>query len=151
MAQLKLKAKDERKKRIPLGAQRIKGVVADKDPRYHYHWINDQPGRIVMAIDGGYELVPREGVDVGTTGDKNNNLGSMISQYAGRNESGTPFNRYLMRIRKSWYDEDQKDKQSVADNTDKAIRTGKFKRGANPDSAYVPKNGIKIQSGTDAR
>jgi len=144
MSQLQLKSKQDRKKRIPLGAQRVKGIVANQDPKYHYHWISDVPGRIGRAIDGGYTLVPKEGADVGTTGKENKNLGSMVSQYAGRDESGQPYNRYLMRILKEWYDDDQAAKQSEVDNTDRAIRTGKFKRGADPATEYVPKNGIKI-------
>lgn len=144
MGQLQLKSKQERKKRVPLGAQRIKGIVANQDPKFHYHWISDSPGRIGRALDGGYTLVPKEGVDVGTAGDANANLGSMVSQYAGRDESGQPYNRYLMRIRKEWYDEDQASKQAEVDNTDRAIRAGKFKRGASPDKEYIPKDGIKF-------
>lgn len=138
--------KHNRKQRIPLGAQRIKGAVSEKDPRYHYHWINDQPGRIQMALDGGYELVPKSGVIVNK--DANTNLGSMVSQYAGRNEAGVPFNRYLMRIRKTFYDEDQAAKADLNDEVDKAILAGKFKRNA---SNYVPKSGIKMNSGPTAR
>jgi len=118
--------------------------VANADPAYHYHWVNDKPGRLSMALDGGYKHVPREGVSIGTDGTKNSNLGSMVSQYAGRDEAGQPYMRYLMRIRKEWYDEDQKEKQSGVDSVDIAIRAGKFKRGANPESSYVPKDGIKI-------
>ena len=143
MPQLKLKPNQDRRKRVPLGAQRIKGIVNNQDPKFHYHWINDVPGRLDMALNGGYNFVAKDGVEVGDTGDKNTNLGSMVSQYAGRNESGA-FNRYLMRIKKEWYDEDQANKAGQIDNVDKAIRAGKFKRGANPETAYVPKNGIKI-------
>jgi hypothetical protein len=144
MTKLQLKSKQERKKRVPLGAQRIKGVVANQDKAFHYHWINDVPGRIGRALEGGYQLVPKEGVNVGTTGDANTNLGSMVSQYAGRDESGQAYNRYLMRIRNEWYTEDQMQKQSDVDGVDRAIRTGKFKRGANPETSYVPKDGIRI-------
>jgi hypothetical protein len=143
MPQLKLK-KEERKKRIPLGAQRVKGSVRYKDPKFVYRWMNDLPGRLDMALDGGYTFVRKEGVEIGDTGTKNTNLGSMVSQYAGRDESGQAFNRYLMRIKKEWWDEDQRAKSDEIDNVDRAIRAGKFKRGANPESAYVPKDGIKI-------
>jgi hypothetical protein len=144
MSKLHITPKKDRKKRVPLGAQRIKGVVANQDPNYHYHWISDVPGRIGRALEGGYELVPKESVDVGSHNNTNTNLGSMVSQYAGRDESGQAYNRYLMRIRKEWYDDDQCKKQSDVDNVDRAIRAGKFKRGANPETSYVPKNGIKI-------
>jgi hypothetical protein len=136
--------KQARRKRIPLGAQRIKGLVSNQDPAYHYHWINDAPGRLGRAVDGGYEHVKKEGVKVGTTGDKNTNLGSMVSQYAGRDESGQSYDRYLMRIRKEFYEEDQAEKQALNDNVDRSIRAGKFKLGANPQATYVPKDGIKI-------
>jgi len=143
MAQIKLPEK-VRKTRVPLGAQRIKGVVANQEKGYHYHWVNDKPGRLDMALDGGYAFVKREGVEIGTTGNMNTNLGSMVSQYAGHDESGHPFNRYLMRIRNEYYDEDQAKKMFEVDNVDRAIRAGKFKHGANPETSYVPKNGIKI-------
>lgn len=136
--------KQEKKKRIPLGASRDKGAVSDKDPAYVYRWVNASPGRVAMALNGGYEHVKKDGVKVGTNGDKNNNLGSMVSQYAGRDEQGLPYDRYLMRIRREFYEEDQRSKQSAVDNVDRAIRAGKFKRGANPNTEYVPNNGIKI-------
>jgi len=144
------KPKAVKKPRIPFGSQRIKGLIPNKDPAYHYHWINDTPGRIEMAIEGGYELVAKAGINVGTDGNQNTELGSAISQHAGRDEAGKPYKRYAMRIRKEFYDEDQAVKQSEVDEVDKAIRAGKFKRGAIAETGYVPESGIKIEHSNKA-
>jgi len=142
----KNKGQKDRKKRIPVGAQRIKGAVDNLDPRYQYRWVSDTPGRLGRFLDGGYEMVLKDGVTIGSHDDKNSNLGSMVSQYAGRDPAGLAYNRYLMRIRNEFYNEDFETKQALVDETDRAIRAGKFKRGAHAEAEYVPASGITISS-----
>lgn len=141
--QAKTEEKQERKKRVPLGAQRIKGDVSGKDPKYAYRWINDKPGRIKMALEGGYQFVDSKDTVIANS-NYSDDFSSMKSQHGGHDASGRPYKRYLMAIRKELFEEDQAIKQSEVDEVDRAIRAGKFKRGAEPDKNYVPKDGIKI-------
>lgn len=142
MSKLILKSNKDRKTRTPFGAQRIQGMIPNMDKRFHYHWINDVPGRLTRALDGGYEFVTKEGE--ATTAEQGTDLGSMLSRYAGRDSSGQPYKRYAMRIRNEWYEEDVATKQALVDETDMAMRAGKFKHGAESKNMYVPESGIKF-------
>ena len=133
----------ERKKRVPLGAQRLKGLVQNQKEGYVYRWVNDTPGRIAMALEGGYQFVTNDDVIVGEGEDRNTDLGSMKSQHGGFDAGGKPYKRYLMVIRKELYDEDQAFKNAELDEVDRAIRSGKYKNG-DPESTYVPSSGIKM-------
>lgn len=136
--------KEERKKRVPLGAQRMKGKVENLDPKYKGRWINDTPGRIQMALEGGYQFVTAESVVVGEGDYNGGDFSSMKHQHGGHDASGKPYRRYFMAIRRELYDEDQAFKQSELDEVDESIRAGKYKLGADSDKSYVPKDGIKI-------
>src|SRR3990170_4376073 len=64
----------QRKKRKPAGGTYSKLTVDipdDMKEKYHYHWINDTPGRLLQAQNGDYEFVsPQEvGFDEQNFGD----------------------------------------------------------------------------------
>lgn len=134
---LKKRTTVERARR-PMGIPRAKLAIPDM-PGYVGRVINDIPGRLAAAIEGGYEFVSREdapnwGADEVTPG--NSDPGTKVSRVVGTNPDGTPLRGYLMRIRKEWYDEDQDAKMKRVDETADAIRHGTHDEKAT-DKRYV--------------
>lgn len=145
-----------RRRRGGLGmAANLKLNVSDKDPTYEYRWVQGTPERIrqlhknddydfVKAGDAGHESVKDLDEDKG--------LGDLIERSGGKSKDGTPFNLVLMRKPKEWYEEDQKDKQSVNDAIDEAIRRGQTtdpQQGLDTSPSgggYVPEGGISIRT-----
>lgn len=120
--------RETRPERTPMGGTRQKLSVANQDPNYVYRWVKDvkDGARINQALEAGYEFVQREEVgDVGegdvNTG--NRDLNSYVSQHGGV-ENDKSFRLYLMRIKKKWYDEDQKAKQVELDEVDDQLQRG---------------------------
>lgn len=111
------KAPSGRVKRVPVGGRNIL-TVTGKDPNFAYRIVNDEDDRITRFKDGGYELVPNETVKVGD--DRANAASSMSSMK--QLSVGGGKKAYLMRIRKDWYDEDQKDKQKRVDEQEAATK-----------------------------
>ncbi len=101
------KAPSGRVKRVPIGTRNIL-TVDGKDPAFHYRIINDTGDRVQEFVDAGYELVDAKSVRIG---DKRLNQASTegsISQISvGQGDKG-----YLVRIKKEWYEEDQRSKQT---------------------------------------
>jgi hypothetical protein len=103
------------RKRTPL-SQRNRISFAQEEG-YHYHLINDKDGRIQKAVEGGYEFVESEknlGDSIVGTAKK---VGKRVSMPVGNGTTG-----YLMRIKNEWYDDDQKEKQKIVDDSEKAMK-----------------------------
>lgn len=111
------KAPSGRVKRVPVGGRNIL-TVHGKDPNYVYRIVNDEDDRIARFKEGGYELVPDETVKVGDT--RANAASSMSSMK--QLSVGGGKKAYLMRIRKDWYEEDQKAKQDVVNAQEAAMK-----------------------------
>jgi len=128
--------KQERKKRVPLGGYRSKLAIPENlvdRKRYVPRWINDIPGRINQARDGGYTNV------------EDPNTGEDITAIVGRDESGQPITAYLMQIDKDFYEEDFQEKQKEVDKIDEAIYGGKIAEQPG-DMRYIPSEGIKYET-----
>lgn len=113
---------NDRPERLPLAQHRDKLTVKGKDPDYQYRFVKDtcdivtdkegntqlRPGnRILRFQQAGWEFVEGSSVDVGQNHVyKTENIGSIVRIPAGTNEF-----LYLMRIRKEWYEEDQRTKE----------------------------------------
>lgn len=135
---------EERAERVPLGVKRKKLDVRERDPGFVYRWVNDVGGRIADAERGGYEFVAAD-VKAGESdvANQNSSTGDRQSKIVGKNESGKPITAFLMRIRKEWYESDQKTKQKGLDAVDAALKRGKTS-GAAVDNSYIPAQGISI-------
>jgi hypothetical protein len=97
-----------RPKRIPVG-DRPKLAVVGKDPNYEYRWVNDTPGRIAMFKQGGWEICTNQEVDVGNfRAEDNSGEGSLACQVV---DGGTGLKAYVMKIKKEWFLEDQKERE----------------------------------------
>ena len=138
----------EARRRVPLGQHRMKlsvdhlNIPKDKVAR----WVNDKPGRIGQALEGGYELVrnPEKetaGEDPLTT----SAVGDSVSAVVGQEESGQPLRAYLMVIDRDLYEEDQEFKQRQLDELDESIRRGSVEPG---EGQYIPSGGIKYEQNT---
>ena len=105
--ELTTKSPSGRPKRTPIG-QRNRLSVKDKDPNYVYRIVNtvDSRGndRVAEFQESGYEVV-----DAGTVGDKRvdnaRGVGSTPEFSVGQGTKAV-----VMRIKREWYDEDQKAK-----------------------------------------
>lgn len=137
----------EARKRVPLGAHRRKlsidhlNIPKDKVAR----WVNDKPGRILQAVEGGYQHVrePEGSVRTGEEELVAKNIGDSVSTVVGSGEAGEPITAYLMVIDKDLYDEDQAFKQSQLDELDDAIKKGNVEPG---EGQYIPDGGIKYDN-----
>ncbi len=90
--------------RIPVGSGN-KLEFEGKDPDYMYRVVNDNPGRLAMFLQAGYEFCTDEKRVI----DKGIAEGSQVDTRIIVN-SGNGIKSYLMRIPKEFYDEDQANK-----------------------------------------
>lgn len=129
-----------RKTRVPFGNFRSKLQVTEGIKGYVLRWFNDQDGRIEQAVDGGYEFVsPDEvsGIGQGELHQENSDVNARVSKIVSRGATN-PIRAYLMKIKKEWYDEDQRAKEGRNQMIDDALRRGE--PGGNVvDRQYVPR------------
>ena len=101
-----VKAPSGRVKRTPIQGRNVL-TVTGKDPDYHYRIVNDDGDRVQMFIDGGYEIVNTEDVQVGDKSVGRPSAEGTKSQVS----VGKNLKAFVMKIRKDWFDEDQQTKQ----------------------------------------
>lgn len=113
---------------------------------YEPRWFNDDPGRLARAEAAGYEFVHPDEID--GVGEKevhggNTDLGSKVSRVTGKTEEKQAIRSYLMKIKREYYDEDQRAKEIQNRMVDDALRSGN-----NPDGRVVENKygDIKITS-----
>jgi len=136
-------ARQERTERVPLGIKRSKLAVENKDPNSVYRWMNDVGARISDAERGGWVFVDAEKVGNVDISNREQSLGSRVSRIVGQDAQHKPITAYLMRIKKEYYDADQKYKQDELDKVDIALRRGELKPS---EGQYVPSQGIHIDA-----
>ena len=109
------KAPRGRPTRQPVGF-RNRLAAFDKDPAYEYRWVNnnaDGGDRVKIMEDAGYEFAPKSEQRSGRV--EAGPLGSAETVPGGNGDT-----MVLMRIKKEWYEEDQKAKQDRVDELDRA-------------------------------
>ena len=111
------KAPSGRVKRVPVSGRNIL-TVAGKDPDYAYRIVNDDEDRITRFLDAGYTVVGEESVEVGDKRVSKPTAEGSVKQVS----VGGGKKAYVMRIRKDWYEEDQKAKQSFVDQQEATIK-----------------------------
>ncbi len=111
------KAPSVRPKRNSL-TQRGRLNVQNKDPNYVYRVVNDQPGRVEVLKEMGYEMVQASDVSVG---DKRVDLGATVGSAATLSLGGGD-RGVVMRIPKEWYDEDQAEKQALVSRSEQTMK-----------------------------
>jgi len=102
---------------VPVGTRNVL-TVAGKDPNYEYRIINDSGDRVQEFLDAGYELVDADSVRVG---DKRVNTakaeGSIAQLSVGQGQKA-----FVVRIKKEWYEEDQRAKMKKVDDLEAATK-----------------------------
>jgi hypothetical protein len=107
MAESPVAIKKERVRRTPINGQRSVLGVKGKDPAYEYRIVNDVNERIEEFIERGYDVVTDGDVTVGDKRvGKASASGSPVQISVGQGTQA-----YLMRIKKDWFVEDQKEKE----------------------------------------
>lgn len=130
--------KKERNKRVPFGVARSKLSVAKLIEGYHLRWINDEPGRLQQAMNGGYSFVEPSEVDWEENGD------TKVKVLGGAKKDGSALYIYLMKIPMEFHLEDVAEAQGNVDKIDSAILQGQSDREGG-DGRYVPKGGISYK------
>lgn len=127
--------------RVPFGVPRTKLAVPHDLPGYSLRWINDIPGRIFQAQQGGYEFVTTKEMNLSshTVTEVNKDLGERIAVLVGRQSSGDPMFAYLMKIKNEYRKEDEAALAAVADRNDQQIKGGNPDGKTGSQEFYVPK------------
>ena len=132
----------DRKKRVPLGVPRLKMAVSNR-PGFERRWVNDKGDRLNQAMEGGYNLVPRDGAKFIEEDviNRNDSLNNAISKPVNSGE----LKAYLMEIPTALYKADQKVKADDINKTEEDLRRGEDTHGQpGVDGRYIPREGIKI-------
>jgi len=132
----------ERKKRVPLGVQRLKMAMKNR-PGFKRRWVNDKGDRLTQAMEGGYNLVPRDGAEFTEedVANRNDSLNNAICKPVNSGE----IKAYLMEIPTALYKADQKIKADAINETEEGLRRGSDAHGRpGADGRYIPREGIKI-------
>jgi len=103
--------------RTPVGQRNIL-TVKGKDPAYEYRIVNDVEDRITQFQEAGYEIVQSDTVEVG---DKRASNGTSVGS-AKQLSVGQGTKAFVMKIKKEWYEEDQRAKQGQIAATESAIK-----------------------------
>jgi hypothetical protein len=127
-----------RNKRVPFGVARSKLSVANLIEGYHLRWINDEPGRIAQAQEGGYMFV--EPSEVGREKSDDNK----VKVLGGSQKDGSALYIYLMKISMEYHLEDSQENQAKLDKIDNAIRGGSA-HDSDKTGQYIPKSGISLK------
>lgn len=108
---------------------------------FEYRWAKDYGGRMAQLHRDDWDPAPENAV-LGNEGE-----GTVGAKIGGTDESGKPYKMVLMRKRKDWYAEDQKEKQASIDEIDKDIRRGRSieKAELKGEGVYTPDGGNTIR------
>ena len=120
------------RKRLPMSVP-TRRLEVPEIPGYSLHWFVDRPGRINRALQGGYEFVDPDEIELNNFGladdalkTGNSDLGSRVSVYGGVSETGGAERLYLMKIKREWW---LKDQELIADRNEKvaaSLRGGRI-------------------------
>lgn len=122
-----IKETNKRVVRKPLHQRGPLSVNGEKDPGFHYRFVNDVGSRVYNYQQAGYELVSEGNITVGDSRVSDvSDLGSVRRVVS---NDGTP--SVLMRIPNKLFEEDQKVKADQIDEQEKAM-----KQQAQSDSDY---------------
>ena len=111
-----LDRKTQIRKRPPINGRGDVLTLSDLDSEYMYRVFNDKGTRIAQHKDYGWETVSADDVTIGT---RNAVHAGGIATVTVDSSDGTK--GVVMRIRKDWYDEDQKAKQDAIAKTEEQI------------------------------
>lgn len=127
-------------KRRPFGVKTGRLAVSQEVPGFHLRWVNDEPGRLHLANESGYQFVTPEEVGRAPTDD------DKVKELVGVQRDGkNPMYAYLMKIPMEWYLADREEVGKIQDQFDDAIRSGSLERRSG-DGRYIPEGGITYKT-----
>jgi len=134
-----------RRKRIPLGTPRLKLSASKLIPQGKVgRWINDDPGRLEAAEEGGWTYLMDPKAEIGESAtNERDPLSTKVRRRVGTREGGRSKVAYLMVLDKDVYESDQAEKQARIDQTEEGLRRGEIEGGLQ-DGRYTPSEGIDI-------
>ena len=104
--------------RKPLSARGPLNITGEKDPNFHYRFVNDQGNRVYNYQQAGYEIVTDGDLTVGDS--RVSDASNLGSAHRVVGDGGTT--SVLMRIKKEWFDEDQAKKAARVDEQEQAMK-----------------------------
>jgi hypothetical protein len=108
---------------------------------FAYRWVNDNPARIqAMTQEDDWDLVSNDGDEVK---EDTATAGSAVTQVVGTHPDGSPKLAYLCRKPKTYFEEDQKERQAELDKQLAELRRGATRNGE-LQSDYIPSTGISV-------
>lgn len=128
-----------RSKRKPLGVPEQR-LAANVPSGMSGRWMNDVPGRLQRALEGGYQFI-------GDDGEVVQNRKGGRSEIVGTGREGGAMRAYLMAIPTVLYEQDQAAKQAQIAERESAIRSGEPQQVAPQDRSafYTPSEGINLR------
>lgn len=106
---------------------------------YEYRWVNDSPGRVQRMKDEDWDPAPEAA------------NGASVEKRVVGTDAGKPTSGVLMRKRREWYADDQKEKMRPLNEMDAEIRRGKNHERTEPGTSgpdiYTPGGVNTIDSG----
>ena len=132
--------KKVRRRREGMGVERNQRLNVPekwKDPNFHYHWINETPGRIMNKTEqDDYDIVTEEemrGEKLGT------GEGTQVKRAVGTGADGQWQYAYLCRKPKDFYKTDKLEEQAEIAKKMDAIKHGSAEGLDKDDQAYTPR------------
>lgn len=110
--------KTTRVTRKPLFQRGPQAIGGEKDPNYHYRFVNDTGSRIDLFKQAGYEFVDDTELTVGDS--RVSDPSALGSGKRVISNDGTV--SYLMKIKKEYFDEDQAAKAAHLDEQEEAMK-----------------------------
>jgi len=111
----------KRTKRIPMSGSRMRMHIeeSDKDPNFHYAWINDQNGMIQRAKAAGYEVCSRAEFPAWgeATVDSSDGTSTAVEM-----DVGAGVTAYLMKQPMEYHEEDQTELAQMADDREADLK-----------------------------
>jgi len=109
---------NKRVARKPLSQRGPQSIIGDKDPNFHYRFVNDVGSRVYNFQQAGYELVTDDNLVVGDS--RVSDASNLGSAHRVVGDGGTV--SVLMKIKKEWFEEDQAAKAALVDEQEKAMK-----------------------------
>lgn len=112
----------DRPKRTPIGSRNV--LTTDQREGFVRRWVNDEPGRVDMFKEAGYEVVGKTNVGDPRVG-SDSNLGSSVT----RKSVGGGQHAVLMEISEEYYQEDSEAKEQAIKAKEQALIPNELKDG----------------------
>ena len=104
--------------RKPLSARGPLNISGEKDPNFHYRFVNDVGSRVYNYQQAGYEIVTDGDITVGDS--RVSDASDLGSPRRVVGDQGTT--SVLMRIPKEYFEADQVRKNEILDEQDQAMK-----------------------------